>query len=86
MIDSGSTESLVGQGLIDSNKCLNSLPRMDLSKTTKLKIANGEYIYSKQVIRIPLNVQGTFITIEALIVPQSFGTVDVIVGTGDLQR
>ena len=84
LVDSGSSQSLVSQTVIDRHECLSRLEKQMLSELITLMIANGGAITATQTITFPITVQGVKITVTALIMEQEFGAIGIVLGNNDL--
>ena len=86
LVDSGSTNSILSQNLIENHSCIKARGQWSkLQEPAKLGIANGGHIIADYQIKFDIYVQGKPIVINALVVRQSLGTPDILLGTNDLQ-
>ena len=86
MIDSGSTDSIVSHELIEQNVSLTNDTYERLEEPMELGIANGGHITAESKVRFPIYFQDKFMMIHALVVRESMGSVDILVGGNDLSR
>lgn len=84
MMDSGSTDSLVSINFVQRHYCLRELPKEALNKPVRLTVANGDQVTTTHRVKFNVVIQGKEIAINALILPQDFGTTSLIIGSDDL--
>ena len=86
LIDSGSTVSIISSQTMHACKYISALHKNYFSEPLKLQVANGEYITAKSYLFIPVYIQKQEIVLKVIVTDQSFGTIDIIIGTEDLSK
>ena len=87
LVDSGSTSSILSRDLIDKHPCIRAKGKWSrLLDPARLNIANGGHIIADHEIKFDVYVEGKPIVINALVVRQSLGTPDILLGTNDLKE
>ena len=84
LIDSGSSQSLISETIVDNHSCLNQIERQLLKEPMTLMIANGDVVKATHAITFAVYVQGIKVMVTALIMGQEFGAIGLVLGNNDL--
>ena len=84
MVDSGASKSLISHSTVMHSKFLSELPKIKTDHI-KFQCANGNFMYSKYAIRVPITLQNHKIEVTALAV-ESLGSIDFILASKSLKE
>ena len=86
LVDSGSTHSIISQSVVAQHADLRKIRPEKLAEPLRLNIANGSQIVACTKLNFAITIQQAELDIEAYVIPDQMGTLDVIIGSQDLKK